>query len=289
MFHVKHSVAGIDYVRLTAPHGPAGAHLKVVGEALLDLEAMSEHKQRQASRLGFRGWIAGSVFYGENDERGMLDVSGSLAGHPYIRGGCEGWQCTRIDVQLSYAEERSADGRIEVHAEEALVHRAAAKGGRPFKVTHIRGHGNGDTLNLGSRSSVVYGRIYNKEAQSNDDRWKGYVRYEVEFKKEAARDVFALVTSRSADGHLSLSIVLGAFRRWGVVLPVPPSIAPVEIRPDKRNTDSARRLRWLQSQVAPAVAQLIEEGYGEAALTALGLGSTMTPTGLYSLLEQSKT
>lgn len=285
MFHVKPSIAGIDYIRLTAAHGPAAHHLKVVGETLLDLEAMSEHKQKQKSRLGYRGWVAGSVFIGENEEGWMLDVSGVLAGHPTIRAGCEGWRCTRIDIQVSMAQELPADQQIGEHAKESLVARADKGKGRPWKITHIIGHGNGDTLNLGSRKSSIYGRIYNKGAQSGEARYEGMVRYEVEFKKQMARDVFERYAGSVATGELSSSIVVAAYQRWGVTIPQLQDVVGVALTSTKRTSDSARKLRWLAEQVRPAVSALIEEGYGEAVLTSLGFGSTMTPTALYSVLD----
>lgn len=284
---MKHSEAGIDYIRLTAAHGPAAQHLRIVGEQLLDLEGMSGHKQEQRSRLGYRGWSAGRVFVGENEEGWMLDVSGALAGHPYIRAGCEGWRCTRIDVQLTTPTEGDVSPIIEAAAQAAVVCRLAARQGRPYKITHILGKGAGDTLNLGSRSSQVYGRIYDKGSQSKDERYKGMVRYEVEFKQEMARSIFAGYADATNDGRYSRGVVVGSFARWGIVPIGTEGVQPVVPEQSRTETSTARRLRWLREQVGPTLEGLISDGYGVAALTALGLGGTLSEQDLQNLLEQS--
>jgi hypothetical protein len=141
------------------------------------------------------------------------------------------------------------------------------EGGRKRATTYIDGGGRGNTLNVGSRSSNYYGRIYDKHRESGDDAFRRCWRYEVEAKNDAAEVFRQFINSNAGDAASIASLVAAWFGDRGIGVRYRPGVAcalaPIGADP----TDDIRTLKWLRAAVAPALARLLER-YTRDALVA---------------------
>lgn len=132
----------------------------------------------------------------------------------------------------------------------------------------------GETLYVGSRQSVQYGRLYDKGAQSGRALPGHLFRAEVELKKPLAGIVANQLTERGVErrGETIRATVLDWFREREVFLPEEldkDNLANLKIT--KTITTNERRIAWLRQSVAPTVSELVEAGLGKEVLKNLML------------------
>lgn len=264
MNEVEELTSGIDWVSCSL-HRESADYQQWRGNVLSALERVSKEGYQIESRrlLGYEGLSAGNCFFGENEAGSFAQFTGEKADwafdytiHPKVH-------YSRIDVQTSvkYREYQANIGkrayRDSIRANEALPP------GRKRKVWIIVGSDGGDTCYIGSASSGQRCRIYNKERQSDDVRYKRAWRYEVVFKNELATSFAAnlsTTTLNRAQYCLETCIAWCATRGvdvssfgdgGGVVLPLQRTLP----------TDVEKKLNWLKTQVRPTIAYLCELGF----------------------------
>ena len=137
----------------------------------------------------------------------------------------------------------------------------------------------GGTLYVGSRSSDIYGRLYDKGAQMQCDvpdrvLW----RYEIECKRNHAQQAAHEVWSQTRTPEDMRLFVLTEVERFFLAhgVPVPFNIGSNSqhsvLRYATRVQDSKRTIRWLTEQVGPCLMRMIDNGYHDAVVDALGVG-----------------
>jgi len=136
---------------------------------------------------------------------------------------------------------------------------------RQRKVDLWLGSGGADTVYIGSPSSEVRGRIYNKEKQSGLDAYQRSWRYEAVYKNEHSTRMFnSIVTKGDQTTRFIISQVVAFFRERGVTIRGLGNyegrlLEPIRMKP----TDAERKLRWVKTQVVPTIRKLAELGYAE--------------------------
>lgn len=274
MFHVKQWVveqAGVDWVTVTSSVTQEMERLYAVYKELRDVAIGEGNEEKEAGFLGYRGLVSGGAFFGSRPDGAMLRVSGALAhtAVPFIRAA--GGKVTRLDVQCTIKSDEKPERVITGARNQALCARMEPSAGRKVAVVHIAGHGDGDSLYLGKRTSEAYGRVYDKGAESGDAELAGLTRFEVEYKGDKAAAVWAELCDVRSVERYALGLVCGQFGRWGVRLPLgdteevcPPVTSP-------HTSDTAKKLRWLQEQVRGTVDTLAARGLTQEVIDALGL------------------
>jgi DNA relaxase NicK len=128
--------------------------------------------------------------------------------------------------------------------------------GSELKLELRKTNGHGDTLYLGTRTSELFARLYDKGRESKDPAYRNCWRWELEVK--GARGPLAVgVLSRSSDERTAItSAVHEHFVSRGVSTPWNPSVVRKLPSPPARKSDDERRLLWLSNQIAPVVGKL---------------------------------
>jgi DNA relaxase NicK len=132
---------------------------------------------------------------------------------------------------------------------------------------------SGNTLYLGRRVSDVFMRVYDKHRESKLDHYKGCWRFEVQYNNRAAWTTMQALAEHNFDDEWLRDRVLSEFMKRGISgAGLKRGTCAVPFRRDPRPaSSSSSRLAWLKSQVRPTVDQLVQAGYREEVLVALGL------------------
>lgn len=223
---------------------------------------------------GYHGIHKGQLTYGRRDDSDIIQLS-SDAAHLY---GLGLWDlasgCTRIDLAVTVKPKGEVSDAIRTHYDEARAYR---KLNRPsLDVRAILGNDKWQTVYIGSRSSDLFARIYDKGAESGLSDYDGSIRYEVEVKGKVADRCFTTLGATSDRAAWIRNVVHQHFARRGVEPafgPLDPGLRINAIRPI---TTDASRLRWLAETVKPTVERLLIDHQPEQLMAALGFPRTMS-------------
>lgn len=220
----------------------------------------------------FEGFRSGQICVGRN-ERGLLfRLSGQLAANHWRDVYQDASNVSRIDCAATVRLEGRWLDLSRLHHDEALLYQKERS--PHLRVTRIDGGKHGNTLNVGSRSSEGYGRIYDKWSESHVEEYRDCWRYEVEFKKRSALFKAAYLASEESDDLLPAAICMQWFKARGV--------RSIQIPRDSVNTltpyspsDDERRLAWISKSVAPLLRRLIDNGRQNDVMVALGFSGML--------------
>lgn len=232
--------------------------------ALSDVQALGNAYKRR-SMLGFDGWESGGCFVGSNDTMHYAQFAGKYANDAYHMIDHPKAHISRIDLQVTvqYDTELPKEGRYQYA--RSIHHNKSLPEHRRRKINLFAGSDGGDTVYVGSPTSNVRGRLYNKAKQSGEHAYERSWRYEVVYRNELAHNVFR----RIIDAHTEVtSVILSSVAQWyherGIIILDVGSVASDAIAPPKAPpSDVARKLRWIRTQVVPTIRKLAELGYAE--------------------------
>lgn len=274
--------AGIDYLSYTVTDNPAAATLDY-GAARRWLEVQAQQAGATTitrTRQGFTGATWKGGFVGQRYEDTWVSFSGALS-HAYTVSRIDSItplaRCRRLDIQLTVPcpaaiDDEDVDKRIRTLAAQSAV----ASGGR--KVTHLDTHGDGSTLYIGSLQSDKRIAIYNKGAETRDERLSGYWRVEMRLRDRYAERAWQALT----DGTPPLSILAQELKSYSPVYVSfsdwldryrDTPLMKLDARATDREPSVERTITWLERQVAPAIERLLtEHGLSEPdILSSLGM------------------
>jgi hypothetical protein len=122
---------------------------------------------------------------------------------------------------------------------------------------------------------MIYGRVYNKAAESKEPRWSNSVRHELEIKGELCYHVMDHLNRQRVPRDTIAARLQGFFEGRGVPLPIAngPFTPMVVHRP---TSDHYRQLEWLRVQCGPTVRRLVRAGMDHLVTEALGLHPSST-------------
>ena len=119
--------------------------------------------------------------------------------------------------------------------------------------------GESQTLYVGKRVSDVYIRIYDKFEECGDERYKGCVRYEIEYKGKRAARIWQALADHSLNGRDLVPMLLTDLDERGI------DVSMIEIEkqdivlPKAKPSKESVTWGWWASQVAPSVARSVAE------------------------------
>jgi hypothetical protein len=241
-----------DYFVITMPRSvSADAHFP----ALVGQYVCKPREDRIMHYRGFRG--ENNTFVGQSDDRLMIWSSGQNA--HYVSKTLktdifESYSVARMDLQVTMTS-LDADYMIE-YIQPSRVYKCT-------KITNL--HEKGATLYVGAPTSRVRLRIYNKTAESGIRPESGgeYVRFELQcrdqyadkafvaFRNDMVRSFYLMMLKKMIDAY-TFKLVEDAIRSADEEL-------FVDDFPSSKDNPIARRKRWLEQSVLPALRRLLVE------------------------------
>lgn len=262
--------AGVDWITCTAD-------VLGKGEELYDQAVAWIQEQK---RLGFRArtfslrsWpmvACGGVAAGISEEAALVQLSGLEASCRWsdVLGMAD--NVSRLDLQVTG---RLDDGNLDVGAKAyTLAQLAAARRGKAPQITRIQQAGEHTTTYVGSVSSEIRLRLYDKTQESRGEWPRQSWRYEVQLRDDHSSQVARRLVELAPFDQTIQKAVWGYFTERGITPLYDPAETDWVDRRPVMTTDADRRLRWLAYQVRPAVEWLRLHRTDGEILSALGLG-----------------
>jgi len=265
----------VDYITATAtePNGWEPMHSYATG--LFRFQADIGNQPKPWGMSGFKGWRCGSVEIGKREADTIVRLSSDSAASSWRRVAELAGNISRLDLQLTVRPAAGPTKTIDKHRQQAR--RDALKSKNRKVVRWIQDNRDGYTLYLGQRTSICFGRIYDKFQHSKLVHYEGCVRYEVQYHNELARSI----ASRLVQDHSTKPKINAYCRQFfsgrGISLDVPYEDG-ARYSCSRKRSDADRNLAWLTAAVRPTVIRLIASGRGEEVLRALGLVDDNPPT-----------
>jgi hypothetical protein len=274
-------VAGVDYIRVTysggnLPSTVLGYYQHTAWVAGTNGGADTAKTEPWAWQ-GYTGAKAGAAAWGVREDGIILQVSGAAAArvslHELPHTGVP-----RLDIQLTLWGAPSPSSIPRAIAERSAAAREGANG-RPWKVRLVDGYGAGDTAYLGSRESLWFVRVYDKERESGQKQYEGAVRYEVEMHDEHAEACLQSLAQAEDVQEAAARFVVWHLDKRGASLPSGVSLEGIPVgRVPREPTPTERTLQWLSEGVQPSLRRLEATGIAPGALRAvLGLDLPRLP------------
>lgn len=222
---------------------------------------------------GYSGRKTGSFFVGEREDDYCVRVSGSTAHPAFTSIYRPDMHVSRLDIAVTVWLTPNQPDLGLTATSDARIAKLAGKVKNPAKITHYDSDDGGYTLYIGKRASRVYARLYNKEVESGDAYYEGAWRYELELHNATASETATeLFYSLFPLEEAICSCVWAYYHQKGVIPVFPTFPTGLEVvLPRREETTTERTLKWLEAQVRPSVARLMEMGYTSSVLAALGL------------------
>lgn len=210
---------------------------------------------------GFEGAGNEFGFMGVRGDLIMVRVSGRNATDYFVKLMEYGqdFHCTRIDTQVT----ARYSGNIGNFAQRMHGSVRSAERGKALKrqaaavlyQNDIRDTG----VTVGSRASETYLRAYHPATAGHTEYGSDAIRFEVEWKGDRARKVFAQAAKSDGVQYLSTSLVMGELLARGVVEPWFNSQRVERPKTDFTPSDNERRFEWFERSVMPCIARLMQD------------------------------
>lgn len=254
---------GFDWIQVTCETGGAvEEEMRWIYSSLAGEEEENGNMQRVQNVYGYSVACYRHIGYGRNQDhtRAMFRASGYLADEASEYAAVwlqnESVRVTRLDVQSTvwYNSYMPDYGKLIAGKLKQLK-----DGRRRIRKSLIDGMGAGDTLYIGATSSDRRLRMYDKFKEQKDSKsYENAWRYEIQYRSSYAAKVLADVAGSADPLRRKAEIINAEFGYYDItVAPEPCLVArPGSIQ---RDTDTAKRVRWLQQQVAPPARQLARE------------------------------
>lgn len=262
--------AGVDWLTGTATESPAIGYLRVTMESIFtDLRQQGTLSRSWSHLGGYQGLAMDGVHYGEGPQGAIAVISGSDA-MVYWARVIDIVKPTRIDLQVT--------ALLPKPMHLASLYYDSLEPNKTRQFTLLTGTAGGATLYVGVRSSLQFGRLYDKGVEEGTYRPGWLWRYEVECKGRAATATKRLLQcGASSLGALIADIVWRWYDDRGCPPIWPLGACEVVLTTDAKVSDRDRTLRWLARSIRPCLNRLQQAGVSRPELfDTLGLESPST-------------
>lgn len=259
---------GPDWLTATAKAGSPSLEFEVIADEALNEERAAGGAIHPAARYGFEGWRGDGFYFGRRHDDSIIVLSGPRTPALAARVAQAASNVSRLDLQVTVY----CNGETPNLAQDGFdyLSRIPHTRGRRGQVQLITTKPKGDTLNVNSRSSDAFGRVYDKATEAKLGTPRTVWRYEVEFKRKmASHYASALVSSDDPT-----TLVSSAVHRWFERKRLPlswHSLDAADLPPATIGRVSQPLLDWFRDSMSKTVARSINQYGLEATLTALGL------------------
>lgn len=263
---------GVDYLTATAYRTGDGHPFRDFGQHLLEQSALAGNEVRPYRERDYRGYQAGGVICGTRADTHLIRLSSDEARDHWREVYRRSTNVSRIDLQLTLRLAREYEPYIREQHHTAMT--AKQGRGRRREVELRWNSVKGDTLYLGTRTSDIFARVYDKGRQ---EKWCPpglLIRQEIEYKRKVAKAVAEQLHSMESDTIGIAPLVSTYISRFGLQTRTNEELNVQYAR--GRTTSIDLKRRWLSQAVKPSVARLVECGMLQEALDALGLSELVT-------------
>lgn len=267
--------SGVDWLTVTTPRGESADSMIALADGLLHQSVDQGNRVSLWKGNGYHGRTSGAVSLGVGREGAIVTLKSReafLSADLFLK---ESYRVTRLDLQTTCFDESAMADRWM--AEYFALQDREKKIGRPISSDLRLNSGGGSTLYLGSPKSDIIARAYDKGIEQKIAKAGECQRYEVQYRRRYAKLQAARYNQSENKSHHIASTVTRFFQTRGVSIPpITERDTGVEIQYEalyskRAESDCARSLRWLGTNVAPSIRRLIELGKREEVLRALGL------------------
>lgn len=258
---------GCDYLSCSnTHHGQYVAYERLLLAHWAEVSS-TKKKPKQGYRLGYYGTSTEHSFIGKRDDGMFFQVSSDLAAHVGLKALdlCE--NVSRIDLQCTI----KVDGSVPEYINGVFLaaDNAPRRRGRKLRVKYRGGSAGLETVYMGSPASDEMGRVYDKYEESKDEGYKGYVRFEVQFRNKRAYQIAEVLRLSGQPYRVLVDIVAEWFGQRGVALPEVDWATPDSIPKAKHQSSIEGTLAWFATQVGPALRRALSEASVHEVATAL--------------------
>jgi hypothetical protein len=266
---------GVDYLTATAIEPRGWEPMHAAATTLFRTQADEGNEPKPWGMSGFKGWRCGSVEVGKRDDETIVRLSSDSAYRAWRTVVQHANNISRIDLQATVLPSVGPTRTIDRHRRQAT--RDAKKTENHKVVRWIQDNRDGYTLYLGQRSSICFGRIYDKYAHSKLDQYKGCVRYEVQYHNKLALRIASALNSDYQTIPRIAGYIQQFFHGRAIDLVIQ-SDAWATYSCSRPRSDAEKNLSWLRNAVRPTVLRLIALDRGDEVLRALGLVEDAGPS-----------
>lgn len=265
---------GCDWITVTCKDPDSIERCKEIAFSLLVSEESMGNFARPWFQSGYEGLQCGHVQWGEREDGCIVRLGSIVASAHWKRLFLAADNCTRLDLQATFRLEGSVKTALRRHYSQIHRHRKLFK--RAPRLRRVEDDDGGYTIYSGRRCSDVFGRAYDKGAESGEKQWENCARYEVQYNGERARRVAYSIVARSAELVDLAANVLQFFQHRGAVLrslldSLKSQVILMTSTCRAKATDAARVLRWLRHSVSPSVSRLVHHDFLQEVLFSLRL------------------
>jgi len=261
-----------DFLRLTVEKGSAGRGFFAPISELQAQEVDNGHKQVPYKLSDMEGARTGHVCWAKSKTHLLVEFRGAMAEAVYPLYYDVMSKATRLDLALDVWLE-SHDHSVAEQAFRIATRYMTEKGwNKVRKMPVLVTSANGDTCYLGSRSSAMYFRIYDKWLQSKDDYYENAWRFEVELKSDKAHIVHQQIQERRETSSSGVAEITNGLHKMGVLLQgFAPEGKQCKVPYVATPKDVTSKLLWLSKSVRPTLEELRKRGFESAAYAVLGI------------------
>lgn len=268
-----HSI-GPDWLTATAKRGLSGRAFREYGERLVDEERTAGGDVQPAVLRDYVGHRGKGFYFGTRPADRILIVSGPRC-PPHFASIAEAASgVSRLDLQVTvWTHGEQPNLAIEAYH---TLQRAPPTRGRPRKLSLIQSKPCGETLNVGSRQSDAYGRLYDWSSAHKAGSPLTLWRYEVEYKRHLARRVANMLLR----GACATTVTGGLVHDWYHSRGIQPTWTIEDHSlASNRSTEARDRdvLDWFERSLKKTVAKAINRHGLNAVIDALGLTPHVGP------------
>lgn len=261
--------AAPDWLTVTSKVDPGRAKLATSAHSLFASQRDAGNAQSPFGMLGYSGVSTRGIAFAWKDESLLVRLSGEMAAMHWREFLGAASNCSRIDLAVTARLSQPDLNLGELVYADAV--RSAAERGKELHVSAVRSNRGGTTVYLGSRKSELFARLYDKYAESGDEKYRGCWRWELEIKgKRAVCTAWDILKTDDATKPIRATVhryfsERGARPWWNA------EGDPLWTVPPAATTDDERKLAWLADQVRPSVSELLTRRQRADVLIALGL------------------
>lgn len=249
----------VDWVTVTARAGDRADRLEELGLTLLDSARSFGDNCEPMGFQGYSGQHAGSLFCGRRGDGVCLRVGGERASEYYVDILAEADHCSRVDLAVT-----AYDATASIAPADDIWR--ISESDDPTSpilptVSRTQRRWGGYTTYIGSRTSAVMARVYDKHAESKGEYANGSWRWELELKGHASEQEAAHLMADPERESRAGAVIAAQFRRWGLLVPWNPGDNPELWRTPPRVSDLDRTARALSHQYTKTAKRYVER-YG---------------------------
>lgn len=272
---------GVDWITCTFADESTGKAAAYHVTRLLDQQAWAGNTRKPWASSGYRGFSCGHVQTGERDDGLIVRLGSSVAQEHWRQFAELASNVSRVDVQATVRVGPETQPTLQKTFNRAK--RVVRTKGNAPAVSFFHSTDGSATVYLGKRTSEMFGRIYDKGAESKLDHYSGCLRAEVEMKANRALQAIDGLMSCTNEAFFCWRLIVEYYSSRLVPVPFVEATSsdqrlaessgtgPILLPLSRAASDCQKALAWARVSCARSFQRLVASGHGPQLLVNLGL------------------